>query len=252
MRRGVRFAAFGSAVVVVTALTACGPSSSSSSSSAVTQPCNTEAASAGWSQIYSVCENSSGTFTRLTNTSEWDVLLLQVPQGSVAPIMSVGLPQESSLADLVEQKEFFAPIGSDYALVPPGATLSSSSADATPVHLTISVDFSSTAENVSALGLVDVVEDKVNPTQSEAQAIVTCANYVRGLPEQINQSQPSSPQFWNNFADTAECSNAFSSASDALGTAESTILDDAEDATSDFFDDILPKLISLAADTIFG
>jgi hypothetical protein len=273
MNVGVRLAAVGLAVVIGAGLIAActssggngssagagsggssspqGSGSPSSSGLAAPPPCNSISPLAGWVGIYTACDNSSGTFTQLTNNSEWDVLLLQVPSGAVLPHMTVSLPQGSSLADLVEQAEFGNPVGSDYAVVPPGATLSSMSPDSTPVHLDVGVDFTETGENVTAMGLVDVVADKVNPAQSEAEAIVTCADYVRSLPQQINQSQPSSPEFWNNFSSAAECHSAFSSASDALDSGESTILEDAADATGDFFDDILPKLVSLVSEMIF-
>lgn len=136
----------------------------------------------------------------------------------------------------MEQTEFSGAVGANDAVVPPGATLSATSSDGTAIHLDISVDFSTTTENVTAMGLVDVVQDKVNPVESEAQAIVTCANYVRSLPEQINQSQPSSPEFWNNFASDG---------------GEATVIDDAAEETGGFFDNVLPKLISLVSDTIF-
>jgi len=157
-----------------------------------------------------------------------------------------------------QQAEFPGSSGGAYALVPPGATLTSESQDGSPLDLTLSIDFSSTAGNVTAMGLVNVIGDRINPGEAEAHAIVTCASYVDSLPDQINQTQPSSAEFWNNFASTAECSQAFQTASDALklsgetvATQDSEIADDAESITSDFFDDVLPKLISLAADAVF-
>jgi hypothetical protein len=246
----MRFPAFLMIAVAITAvLTACSPSSSSIS---VDTPCNPVESLPGWSGIYSACVSPDGTYTQLTNDSEWDVLLLQVPSGADVPSLNVTLPQGQGLASLVEQTEFSAPVGTGWAVVPPGATLDSASQTGTPVHLNLSVDFSGTAENVSAEGLVGVVQGRVDPVGSEAQAIVTCAKYVNSLPQQINQSQPSSPAFWNNFSSTADCSHAFSSAAAALNTGESAVLDDAASVTSDFFDDILPKLVSLAADSIFS
>lgn len=143
-------------------------------------------------------------------------------------------------------------------LVACGSSGGSSLSGGGPLDLTLSIDFSSTAGNVTAMGLVNMIGDRMNPGEAEAHAIVTCASYVDSLPDQINQTQPNSAEFWNNFASTAECSQAFQTASDALdlsgetaATQDSEIAEDAENITSDFFDDVLPKLISLAADAVF-
>jgi hypothetical protein len=109
-----------------------------------------------------------------------------------------------------------------------------------------------TAENVSALGLANVLAGKVNPVGSEAQAIVSCSDYVRGLPQQINQRRPSSPQSWNSFANTAECYNAFRGAASVLDVGEATVLDDVAAATTDFFEEVLPRIVSLFGEALFG
>lgn len=228
-----------------------GSGSPDSSSGLASPPCNPVEPLAGWSGIYDACVSSNGTFTQLTNNSDWEVLLLQVPAGGSVPHLNVTLGQGGQLEELVEQTEFREPIGSAYALVPPHATLTSTSVDGTPVHLDISIDFTFTAQNVTAMGLVSLIQDKVNPVGSEASAIVNCAEYVHSLPEQINQSQPSSPSFWNNFVNTAQCYDAFRTASAAIGVGETAVIDDAAAETSGFFDEILPKLVGLVSETIF-
>jgi hypothetical protein len=255
----MRFVALCLTIMITAGLAACGSSSSSTppdnpqqGGGGQTSPtCSPIAALEGWSGIYSACATSDGTLTKLTNTSDWEVLLLQVPAGEPVPGLDVTLGQDTALGDLVAQREFAEPIGSDYALVPPQATLTSSSSDGIPVHLDISIDFALTAQNVTAMGLVDVIQDKVNPTESEAQAIVACAGYAQSLPEQINQSQPSSPDFWNNFVNATQCYDAFNTASEAIGGGEAAVIDDAADETGDFFSDVLPELASLVAETLF-
>ena len=264
MSRAARYAAMGLAVAIALLLVACGSSGGSSlsgggsSDGGGTPTCDPLPVMSNWTGFYTACANASRTYGRLTNVSDWDVLLLQVPAGVTAPSMDMSPPAGSSLADLVEQAEFPGSSGGSYALVPPGATLTSASQDGSPLNLTLSIDFSSTAGNVTAMGLVNVIGDRMNPGEAEAHAIVTCASYVDSLPDQINQTQPNSAEFWNNFASTAECSQAFQTASDALdlsgetaATQDSEIAEDAENITSHFFDDVLPKLISLAADAVF-
>jgi hypothetical protein len=249
----MRIAACGLAITVIAGIAACGSSGNAQQGSGGQgpPPCSPIAALQGWSGVYSACASSDGTLTELTNTSDWEVLLLAVPAGASVPHMNVTLGQGSQLEELVEQTEFAEPTGSAYALVPPHATLTSTSLTGVPVHLDVSIDFTLTAENVTAMGLVDVVQDKVNPVGSEARAIVTCAAYVQHLPEQINQSQPSSPDFWNNFANTAQCYNAFNTASVAIGGGEAAVIDDAAEETKGFFDDVLPELVSLVTETVF-
>jgi hypothetical protein len=276
MHSVIRYAAAGLAAVVVLALSACGSSGNNNQSTGGggqtggggtsgnggSSSCNSIATLPGWSGLYTACVNAGDTYTQLTNASEWEVLILQVPAGASVPGMSVCLPGGSGLTDLVVQAEFLSSCneggsGADYAVLPPGATLTSTSADGAPIHLTINIDYPATSENVTATGLADVIGERINPAQANVQAIITCANYVRSLPE-INQSQPSSPEFWNAFADTTDCSQAFSTVSDALGlSGESAAADDskvasaAEDITEGFFDDTLPKLATLVGEALF-
>jgi len=84
---------------------------------------------------------------------------MQVPAGATAPSMNVGPPAGSSMAALVEQVEFPGSSGSSYAVIPPGATVTSQSQNGSPLNVTLSIDFSATAGNVTAMGLVNVIGD---------------------------------------------------------------------------------------------
>jgi hypothetical protein len=212
---------------------------------------------AGWSGIYQGCAFPGDTEIQVTNTAEWDVLTFQVAPDAYVPAMEVSPPNtDPAEMDSVEMDEFPHPVGSNYALVPPGSTLTAWLTNGAPVQLMVSVDFTDTAENVTALGLVNVIAEKTNPLVSDAGAIATCASYVNQLPaqiKQINQSDPSSPSFWEYFANAPDCVSAFNTVKEALGGAtEETVLDDAASVTDDFFDDILPKLTALAAEDILG
>jgi hypothetical protein len=106
--------------------------------------------------------------------------------------------------------------------------------------------------NITATGLFDVLLDKVSPLASAAAAVVGCAEYVSSLHRQLNLWRPNSPEFWNNFANVADCSNAFKSWSKAIGAGgEKAVIDDAVRDTDGFFDDWLPKLISLLGEELF-
>jgi hypothetical protein len=230
-----------------------------SGGNAAAAACNSVQTLPAFAGDYTECVNSSDTFLRLVNTTQWDVFLLRVPEGDAVPVLSTVPPQGTSLADLVVREQFPGTISGDYAvLAPEGGTLTATALGGTPIHLTIGVDLPAVAANVSAIGLADVVASRVNPTQAEAQAIVACSDYVRSLPQQDVQSQPTAAQFWNDFSGTTECSDAFRTASDALGlsgddvnTQDSDILSEVESATSDFFEDVLPKLAEVATETLF-
>jgi hypothetical protein len=208
----------------------------------------------GWYGIYSACASATDAFTQLTNESESGVLDLWVPAGESIPYMSISAPQTGwGLLNLVEEREFSVPIRGYLSSVevPPESTLTSISFSG-PVHLYISVGFSATLLNIAATGLFDVVKDSVNPVASKAAAIVACAEYANSLHRQLNQWRPDSPEFWNNFANVADCSNAFKGWSEAIGgDGERTIIEDAASDTDGFFDDVLPKLISLLAEDLF-
>lgn len=216
--------------------------------------CNPISTLRGWSGIYSACASATGAFTQLTNKSESGVLLLWVPAGESIPYMSISAPQTGwGLLNLVEEREFSVPIRGYLSSVevPPESTLTSISLSG-PVHLYIAVDFSATLVNIAATGLFDVVQDSVNPLASKAAAIVACAEYVSSLHRQLNLWRPNSPEFWNNFAIVADCSNAFKGWSEAIGGGgKTTIIEDAARDTDGFFDDVLPKLISLLGEDVF-
>ncbi len=268
MRGFARACAAALVAVIAIGLAACGSSGGGSSGNGSTtngdnaangagSTCNPIAPASGFAGYYTACVNSGDTYFRLTNDTQW-VFILQVPAGAALPVLTTTPPGGSSLADMVIQEEFRSVTSADYAIVAPGGRLTATSLDGAPVHLTIGTDLVATAANVSAIGLVDVIGSRVNPSQAEAQAIVACSDYVRSLPQQDIQSQPTTAQFWNDFSGTAECSHAFSTASDALGlggdsvsTQDSDVVSDAEGFTSDFFEDVLPRLMELATETLF-
>lgn len=79
---------------------------------------------AGRSGIYSACASLNGTYLRVTNTSLFDVLDLQVPQGELLPFMTVGPPNTGSeLLNLAEEQEMPRPNCCLYVLVRPGRRL---------------------------------------------------------------------------------------------------------------------------------
>ena len=267
MFRGRPFAAVVFAVVTTAGLTIYG---SGQAASAATQtgrlhavvaahrapalpPCFHIANLAGWAGIYSACASFNGTYLQVTNTSVWDVLQFQVPQGELLPLMTILAPQTGSrLLNLAEELEIPHPNGGWYALVPPGSTLTATSRSGRPLRLLIAVNYPDTTLNVTAAGLVDAIKDRIVPGLSEAESVVACAEYVHSLPRQINQWLPDSPEFWNSFAKVAACSSAFHSWSEAIGGGgEKVILDDAETATDGFWDDLLPKLVSFIGDVVF-
>jgi hypothetical protein len=205
---------------------------------------------AHWSWVYSACESVNDTFLRLTNTSVWDDLLLQVRYPSRVHLTITWPETDSPLLDLVEELEFPASIGSYAVLVvPPGSTLSATSLNGTPVRLFISVDQYYTPWNVAAEGLVDTVQDYVAPGLSEAESILACSKYVHSLPGQLNQWQATSPEFWNSFANAIQCRGAFHGWSELIGGGEKGIIDDAEHDTDPFFDNLF-KFIDLAGEEL--
>jgi len=265
MFRGRIFVAAVFAVVITAGLAVCGPAQAHASAprasslhaatashrtSALT-PCSSIRTIPGWFGIYSACSSVNGEFLQLTNTSVWDVLYLQVRYPS-SVYMTISTPRtDSALMDLAEELEFPARTGSTYALVPPGATLSTWSVNRTPVRLFISVENYYTTWNVAASGLVSAIQDHVLPLWSEAESIIACADYVHSLPRPINQWKPNSPEFWNSFANVASCYDAFHGWSEALGgVGEKAIIDDAEHDTAPFFDNLL-KFIDLVGEDIF-
>jgi hypothetical protein len=194
-----------------------------------------------------------GTTLDLINTSIWEVLRLQVPSDAPGQSMVELDPGGSDLAAQVERTEFPRPVTSVVtAVVPPGASVVSGSVNATPAQLLVSIDYPATTANVAAMGLTGIVLDKVEPVQSEVQAIVDCANYVRSQSAQISQWMPTSLAFWDTFANVSDCHTALSGASKALHDGESdtagTAIDRLAGFTEDFFSDILPKIIGLGAD----
>jgi hypothetical protein len=156
----------------------------------------------------------------------------------------------------VAQEEFPGATSGSHAIVAPGGTLTATSLDGAPVHLTIGTDLVETFANVSAMGLASVVEDRVNPGQAEAEAIVACANYVGSLPQQ-DIPRTTAAEFWNDFSKTAQCSHAFRTAAGALGlggdslSQDSDIAGEAESATGDFFADVWPNLPELVTEELF-
>jgi len=225
------------------ALAACGPTNTS-------QQCNPIQTLSNWSGYYQACENSSDTYFKLSNSTGYDVFYLDVPVGDAVPYLHVVPPGGSGLDDLVEQTEFPESSGTTYAVVPPNGTLIAQSNGA-PIHLMIAIDASATTENVAALGLADVIKDRVDPSEAEAEAIVECADYARSITT-VNSSDLNSEEFWDSFQGATACSDAYHSAAVALGvngddegSDDDGALGDLEDSTKDFFEEVLPKLAEL-------
>jgi hypothetical protein len=261
MFRGRSFAAVVIAVVITAGLAVYG---SGQAASAATQAGRQHRAPAaplclhfanlqGWSGIYWACRSFNGTYLQVTNTSVWDVLELQVPQGELLPLMTISAPNTGSgLLNLAEEEEIPHPNGGSYALVPPGSTLIATAWSDEPLRMLISVNYAETALDVTAAGLVDAVKDHVAPGWSEAESIVSCAESVHSLPRQINQWLPSTVQFWNSFAQVASCYSAFRGWSEAIGGGgEKAVIKGAEVATDSFWDDLLPDLVDFIDETIF-
>jgi hypothetical protein len=204
----------------------------------------------GWGGIYSACTSISGTYLRLTNTSVWDDLILQVRRPSAAFLVVSEPDTGSALLNLAEELEFPGRVSTNEVVVPPGSTLTATSLNESIVRLSISVDQYHTPWNVAAEGLADTIQGHVFPAWSEADSIVGCANYVHSLPGQLNQWQPSSPEFWNSMVSALQCRDAFHGWSDLFGGGEKTIIDDAEHDTDPFFD-YLFRFLDLAGEEIF-
>jgi hypothetical protein len=248
MFRGRTFAAAAFVVVITAGLTAATSAQASASSSQAT--CYHISNLRGWSGIYNACTSINGTFLEMTNTSVWDDLTLQVRYPSSA-FLTVSEPHtDSAMLNLAEEVEFPARASTNEVIVPPGSTLIATSLNGTAVRLFISVDQYHTPWNVAAEGLADTIQDHLYPAWSEAESIAACANFVHSLPGQFNQWQPSSPAFWNNFANALPCRDAFHGWSDFINGGEKGLLDDAEHDTDPFFDYIY-KFIDLAGEEIF-
>jgi hypothetical protein len=271
MFRGRPFSAVVFAALIAAGITACGPGQAAgavprtSHLKAVvlahqepTLPsCSRIKNLRGWSGVYSACAGLNGTFLQVINTSVWGVLSFEVPQGVALPLMTVSMPQTGSeLLNLAERVEIPGANGGWYvgssALVPPGSTLSVRSLDG-PVRLFIGVNYLDTSVSAAAEGLVDAIKNYLAPTLSDAESAVACAESVARLP-QINQWLPNSPEFWNSFDEVAvkaaACSDAFRSWSEAIGVGDRTIIADAEHESTGFWDDLLPRLVSLVSDDL--
>ena len=148
------------------------------------------------------------------------MLRLVTAPGSPSIGGDVDLPDGEDLAATVEQQEFGGTVSNDSALVPPGGLLVAFGEKLAPVHLLVSIDYSATSANVTAMGLVGILDDKLQPVQSEVRSIIDCSDYVASMREQIGKWQPSSAEFWNAFANVSACHSALSGASEALGGAE--------------------------------
>ncbi len=258
MYRGSRLAAISLAVAITIGMAACGSSASESTGAlqdgggSATSTCKPRPTPAGWSGIFRTCMIFGKTI-ELVNTSHWEVLRVRVPADAPGQSMVELFALGSGLAAQVERAEFHTPVlGGVVAVVPPGAAVLSRQVGQTPVHLLVSIDYPATTANVTAMGLTGIVLDKVKPVQSEVQAIVDCADYVRSQPRQVIQWQPTSQAFWDTFANVSVCRSALKGASEALDSsageiAESTAADRVASFTEDFFADVLPKIISLVA-----
>lgn len=255
MRRRAHLAAISLAVTIALGTAACASSASETAGKggAATFKCKPIPTSAGWSGIYRACL-MRGTTLDLVNTSKWEVLRLQVPPDAPGQGMFELGPYGSDLAAKVERTEFPRSIDSSgtTVVVPPGASVVSGSVNAAPARLLVSIDYPATTANVTAMGLTGIVLDKVQPVQSEVQAIVGCADYVESQSAQISQWKPTSLAFWDTFANVSDCHSALRGASDALDDGESdaagTAIDRLAGFTEDFFSNILPKIIGLGAD----
>ena len=256
MNHYARCTALGIFVAIVAGVAACGSPTTGSPSNSLPLPsaqatCRPLPTTPGWSGIYRACSGFTGEIT-VRNTSKWEVLRLVTAPGGPSIGGDVSLPDGEDLATAVERQEFGGTVSNSSALVPPGGLLVAFGAKLAPVRLLISIDYRATSANVTALGLVSVLDDKLHPVQSEVQSIIDCSDYVASMREQISQWQPSSMAFWNAFANVSACRIAFNDASEALSGTEddagASALERAAGFTADFFSDVLPKLIALAVD----